>query len=69
MTIPATPEEDAKIIATGCTCDFSGGTRGMDRCHHCDGTGSLLRVGESYWPNTQDGFFEALAFLRQETGN
>jgi hypothetical protein len=48
----------------GCTCDFSGGTRGMDRCHRCDGTGSRFIVvsnGEGwYYPNTRKGYVEAM---------
>lgn len=48
---------------TGCTCDFSGGTRGMDRCHRCDGTGSRFVVavdGEPfYFPNTRKGYLAA----------
>lgn len=46
---------DWKVI--GCTCDFSGGTRGMDRCHHCGGTGSRLfhKSGDTF-PNTETGW-------------
>lgn len=48
---------------TGCTCDFSGGTRGMDRCSRCDGTGSRFLVavkGEWYYfPNTRKGYEDA----------
>lgn len=39
-------------------CDFSSGTRGMDRCAKCDGTGSRLLhlpTGDSY-PNTERGW-------------
>lgn len=46
--------------AVGCTCDFSSGTRGMDRCARCDGTGSRLLFvikGEArYFPNTRVGY-------------
>ena len=48
---------------TGCTCDFSGGTRGMDRCHRCGGTGSRFIVVENgnpfYFPNTRKGYESA----------
>jgi hypothetical protein len=63
----ATQAEDDKIIATSCSCDFSMGTRGMDRCSKCDGTGSRLRVGELYWPNTRDGYIEALNTVRKQS--
>ena len=53
---------------TGCTCDFSGGTRGMDRCSRCDGTGSrfLVSAGDEahYFPNTEKGYREAKRWLR-----
>lgn len=44
--------------AVGCNCDFSSGTRGMDRCAHCDGTGSrLLHLPTGYhYPNTEAGW-------------
>lgn len=46
--------------ATGCShCDFSSGTRGMDRCRRCDGTGSVFRVGEKSFPNTREGYEKA----------
>lgn len=61
---------DATPIAVGCTCDFSGGTRGMDRCHRCDGTGSRLAVSTSkgvvYFPNTETGHASALARIDGE---
>lgn len=41
-------------------CDFSGGTRGMDRCSKCDGTGSVFRVGGRYYPNTKEGYEAAV---------
>lgn len=44
-------------------CDFSGGTRGMDRCHICDGTGSVFRGCGRYYPNTQRGYIETLRAL------
>ena len=53
----------------GCTCDFSGGTRGMDRCARCDGTGSRLFVciGDEahYFPNTEPGYKQAQSWLRK----
>ena len=54
---------EPKIV--GCTCDFSGGYRGMDRCSRCDGTGSRFLVtteaGPLYFPNTKEGYEAALA--------
>lgn len=56
------------IKATGCTCDFSRGTRGMDRCGRCDGTGSRLVIvvdGQAqYFPNTKAGHDRAEAALK-----
>ncbi len=50
-----------KIGASGCGhCDFGMGTRGMDRCAKCDGTGSVFRVGLSAFPNTEIGYLKAL---------
>jgi len=40
-------------------CDFSCGQRGMDRCHICDGTGSVFLVNGKYYPNTKDGYEKA----------
>lgn len=65
----ATAEEDAKIAAKHCPhCDFSGGTRGMDRCHVCDGTGSVFWVYGRSYPNTEEGYNRALNALRREEG-
>lgn len=44
-------------------CDFSSGQRGMDRCHYCDGTGSVFLAGGRYHPNTKEGFEAAQADL------
>jgi hypothetical protein len=44
-------------------CDFGGGTRGMDRCGRCRGTGSVFRVGGRSWPNTEAGYLAARAIL------
>lgn len=52
---------------TGCTCDFSGGSRGMDRCSRCDGTGSRFLVALNgnvfYFPNTREGYEDACRVL------
>jgi hypothetical protein len=40
-------------------CDFGTGTRGMDRCARCDGTGSVFIVNGRYFPNTFDGYTNA----------
>lgn len=39
-------------------CDFSTGTRGMDRCSHCDGTGSqlIIRATGERFQNTEAGW-------------
>ena len=41
-------------------CDFSMGTRGMDRCYKCDGTGSQIFhiPSKAFYPNTEDGWKE-----------
>jgi hypothetical protein len=58
-------------LAVGCTCDMSSGTRGMDRCGRCDGTGSRLLVRSHhqifYFPNTMEGYVDALLKLGRET--
>jgi len=51
----------------GCPfCDFSMGTRGMDRCSRCDGTGSVFLVGDReknphFFANTKKGYEAACA--------
>ena len=55
--------------AVACThCDFGGGTRGMDRCAKCDGTGSVFRVGWVTYPNTKQGYIDAVCFLNDPEG-
>ena len=60
MTADSHPASGRKRewLAVGCTCDFSGGTRGMDRCGRCDGTGSrLLHLPSGFhYPNTKEGW-------------
>lgn len=62
----------SKPKAVGCTCDFSRGTRGMDRCSQCGGTGSRLLIvvdGEPrYFPNTERGYVAATATARTGEG-
>ena len=41
-------------------CDFGSGQRGMDRCAKCDGSGSVFIVKGKLYPNTENGFKEAL---------
>lgn len=48
-------------------CDFGSGMRGMDRCAKCDGTGSVFRVGLRTFPNTKEGYDEAVV-ASQPTG-
>lgn len=44
----------------GChSCDLGMGTRGMDRCSKCDGTGSVFWVNRKCFPNTREGYIEA----------
>lgn len=38
----------------------------MDRCHVCDGTGSVFRVNGKVFPNTKKGYEAAIA-EQQET--
>ena len=44
-------------------CDFSRGTRGMDRCGKCDGYGSVFRVGALVFMNTEEGYRDACKVL------
>lgn len=41
-------------------CDFGTGTRGMDRCSRCDGTGSIFFVAGRYFANTKEGYDAAV---------
>lgn len=55
--------------ATTCfRCDFGSGQRGMDSCPTCDGTGSIFRVGKKAFPNTQEGYREAVYALNDPEG-
>lgn len=62
--------EMAEPQVVGCTCDFSGGTRGMDRCGRCAGTGSRFLVVTNgnpfYFPNTRRGYEDACRTLGVE---
>lgn len=51
------PRQPWAAISCG-HCDFSAGTRGMDRCVRCDGTGSqlIIRVTGERFPNTEAGW-------------
>ena len=55
----------ASIIkpATCNHCDLGSGQRGMDNCSKCDGTGSVFLVGVRSFPNTREGYEEALEAL------
>ena len=46
-------------------CDFSRGTRGMDRCAKCKGTGSVFWVGNRTYPNTKEGYEDALKAMKR----
>ena len=58
------PEDYAAIPiipVVDCTCDFSSGTRGMDRCGRCGGSGSRFIVQPNrFFPNTRIGYEHAL---------
>jgi hypothetical protein len=41
-------------------CDFASGYRGMDSCGKCKGTGSLLAFNGEWYPNTKEGYEDAL---------
>lgn len=50
--------DDLKPV--GCdVCDFGSGTRGMDRCSKCKGTGSVFWVDDNCYPNTREGYIDA----------
>jgi ribosomal protein L37AE/L43A len=61
----ARPAEEPKPRACP-HCDFSCGQRGMDRCHVCDGTGSVFLAGGRYHPNTEKGFNAAVRALEDQ---
>jgi len=50
-------------------CDFSRGTRGGDCCAKCGGTGSVFRAGSKIYPNTREGYDEAIAATQSEVGD
>jgi hypothetical protein len=65
----ATQAEDDRIVGVTCGhCDFGTGQRGMDSCGRCDGTGSQLFVRgmPNRFPNTEQGYGDALRYLREE---
>jgi hypothetical protein len=39
--------------------DCQGGTKGMDVCEKCAGTGTIFKVGTKTWPDTRDGYAQA----------
>lgn len=41
-------------------CDFGTGHRGMDWCSKCAGTGSVFWARGKMFPNTQEGYREAV---------
>lgn len=62
--LPSLPGEPKPSMCS--RCDFGSGTRGMDRCSKCAGTGSVFRVigkdGLRSFPNTREGFDAAVAY-------
>jgi DnaJ-class molecular chaperone len=41
-----------------CT-ECKGGTKGMDVCETCAGTGTVFKVGTKTWPDTREGYDQA----------
>lgn len=50
-------------------CDLGRGTRGMDSCSVCDGTGSVFMVNGRSFPNTEEGYLEASVFKLEVMGH
>lgn len=47
-------------------CEPAGsGRHGVHRCYLCDGTGKILNIGGTIFPNTPVGFEEARAAVRE----
>ena len=51
-----------KIVSCPWSCD--NGWRGCDACNRCGTTGSGFRLAGSFYPNTEEGFRSALAFMK-----
>ena len=47
-------------------CDFGTGQRGMDLCGKRDGTGSVFVVNRKVFPNTAEGYADALLSQRDK---
>lgn len=61
-------KEQGKEIPLGATCpycDFASDKKGMDRCTKCNGTGSVLHANNKQFPNTEDGYFDAIQELNK----
>ena len=60
------PVDDEDVEAGACLfCDFSSGTRGMDRCAKCAGTGSGFYADARFFPNTKEGYSAAIDYLKE----
>lgn len=60
--------DDPRIKAIHCWAGCFGGYCGMDTCGKCDGIGShlaIVGVPNKRWPNTENGYKQALEFLDQ----
>lgn len=59
-------EQTLDLVPVQCPgCDFGFGQRGMDRCSKCNGIGSVFRVGQHIFQNTEEGYFAAIAELKR----
>jgi hypothetical protein len=47
----------ARVVA--CPRHCHNGHHGMDNCNTCGCTGSGIRYGDKFYPNTEEGFREA----------
>jgi hypothetical protein len=53
-------DEWSKVVRiVPCPRSCHGGRRGMDNCNTCGCTGSGIRYGGKFYPNTEEGFRDA----------
>lgn len=57
---------EVKIISCPKHCDW--GYRGVDACNTCGTTGTGFRVKGKFYPNTEEGFEQALDALAAVSG-
>lgn len=53
-----------QVAIIGCPWSCDDGWRGCDACNRCGMTGSGFRLYGSFYPNTEDGFRDAIHALR-----